>query len=47
MRNFWAGVLLGVAAAYWYCTQGDHVRVVAASWWARASAPPPFAHEKP
>ena len=47
-RSFWAGLLLGVMATYWYFTQGDYVRAVVASYWARASAPPPFvAHRKP
>ena len=46
-RSFWAGLLLGVVATYWYFTQGDHVRAMVAAWWARASAPPPFAHQKP
>ena len=48
MRNFLAGLLLGVLATYWYFTQGDYARAVVALYWARASAPPPFvAHRKP
>ena len=45
-RSFWAGLLLGVMATYWYFTQGDYVRAVVATYWARASAPPPFTHQK-
>jgi hypothetical protein len=48
VRNFLAGLLLGVLATYWYFTQGDYTRAVVASYWARASAPPhPVAHQKP
>jgi hypothetical protein len=46
-KNFWAGLLIGVAATYWYFTQGDYMRAVVASYWARASAPPALAHRKP
>ena len=47
-RSFWAGLLIGVMATYWYFTQGDYVRAVVALYWARASAPPhPIAHQKP
>ena len=41
MKNFLLGLALGWAAAFWYYTQGDYVRAVAADVWARASAPPP------
>ena len=47
MRRFWVGLLIGVAVTYWYFTGGDYARAVVASFWARASAPPPFAHQKP
>jgi hypothetical protein len=47
VRNFLAGLLLGTLATYWYFTQGDYVRAVTWSLWARASAPPPFTHRGP
>ena len=39
MKNFVIGLVIGWTAAYWYYTQGDYVRAVAANLWARASAP--------
>ena len=47
MRNFWAGLLIGVLATYWYFTQGNYVRALAASWWAQASAPPAHSQKIP
>jgi hypothetical protein len=40
VRNFLAGLLLGVLGTYWYMTQGDRLRVVAQELWTRASSPP-------
>ena len=39
MKNFVIGLVIGWTAAFWYYTQGDYVRAVAANLWARASAP--------
>jgi len=47
VKSFWVGLLIGVVVTFWYFTQGDYVRALVASSWARASAPPPFAHQKP
>ncbi len=47
MKNFVIGLLIGWAAAYWYYTQSDYLRAVAADMWARASASPPGMHETP
>ena len=47
MRSFWGGLLVGILVTYWYFTQGDYVRALAASLWTRASAAPPYAQHKP
>jgi hypothetical protein len=45
MKGFWAGLLVGVVATYWYFTQGDHMLAIAESLWARATAPSYVHHE--
>jgi hypothetical protein len=40
VRNFLAGLLLGVLVAYWYLTDGASVRTTVSDLWERASAPP-------
>ena len=41
MRNFLAGLMLGVLATYWYLTQMPYTHSLAGEWWERASRPPP------
>lgn len=45
MKGFWAGLLVGVVGTYWYFTQGDRMRAIAESLWARATAPAYVQHE--
>jgi hypothetical protein len=40
VRNFLAGVFLGVLGTYWYLTQGERVRAIVEDLWAQASSPP-------
>ncbi len=40
MKNFLAGLLLGMLATYWYLTDGASVRTTVSDLWERASAPP-------
>jgi hypothetical protein len=42
VKNFLMGLVIGWAAAFWYYTQGDYVREVAAHTWSVLSAPPPL-----
>jgi hypothetical protein len=39
MKGFWAGLLVGVVTTYFYFTQGDNMRAIAESLWARATTP--------
>jgi hypothetical protein len=40
VRNFLAGLLLGVLSTYYYLTQGSEVRLMVEALWARASSAP-------
>jgi len=40
VRNFVAGLLLGVLATYWYLVQMPYTRALIAELWERASEPP-------
>ena len=40
MRNFLAGLMLGVLATYWYLTQIPYTHTLLDDWWERASRPP-------
>ena len=40
MKNFVAGLLIGVLATYWYLTQRDYTQSLMVEMWSRASRPP-------
>jgi len=40
VRNFLAGLMLGVLATYWYLTQMPYTHTLLAEMWERASSAP-------
>ena len=47
MRNFLAGLLLGVLSTYWYLTQMTYTQSLLAEMWERASRAPAVARPPP